>query len=170
MGLALCICGTLGKSTLRTYPSFRVPTPPLSSSLPIIVIIAFTASQNRSLRSGPRGRLGPPTCDPACLDSQEKTCGILLPPPCKDCIRNNNIGRSHPQTPPPLPNPCVNSPPSWCPAVSNADAATTMIPCLSITGPNAATADGNPSEPHTAANAIVEGDAEIKCRNPTHAP
>ena len=26
MGLALCICGTLGKGTLRTYPSFRVPT------------------------------------------------------------------------------------------------------------------------------------------------
>ncbi len=28
MGLALCICGTLGKGTLRTYPSFRVPTHP----------------------------------------------------------------------------------------------------------------------------------------------
>ena len=27
VGLALCICGTLGKGTLRTYPSFRVPTP-----------------------------------------------------------------------------------------------------------------------------------------------
>jgi hypothetical protein len=26
VGLALCICGTLGKGTLRTYPSFRVPT------------------------------------------------------------------------------------------------------------------------------------------------
>jgi len=26
VGLALCLSGTLGKGTLRTYPSFRVPT------------------------------------------------------------------------------------------------------------------------------------------------
>ena len=26
MGIALCICGTLGKGTLHTHPSFRVPT------------------------------------------------------------------------------------------------------------------------------------------------
>ena len=63
---------------------------------------------------------------------------------------------------PPPPYPRVDSPPSRCPAVADADAATTMIPCLSIARPDAATADCDPSEPHTDANAIAEGDAKMK--------
>ena len=63
---------------------------------------------------------------------------------------------------PPSPYPRIYSPLSRCPAVADVNAATTMIPCLSIAGPNDATADGNPSDPHTDVNAIVEGDAEMK--------
>jgi len=43
VGLALCICGTLGKGTLCTYPSFRVPTvmPPLVvSSRQLVVVLS----------------------------------------------------------------------------------------------------------------------------------
>ena len=47
---------------------------------------------------------------------------------------------------PPPPYPCVNSLPSWCPAVL----------CLSIVRPNAATADCDPSKPHMNTYAIVE--------------
>ena len=36
----------------------------------------------------------------------------------------------------PPPYPRVDSPPSQCPAVADADAATMMIPCLSIARPN----------------------------------
>ena len=137
-------------------------TPPLLSSLPVILIIADATSQNRSRRSGPHGLLGPPSRNPTCIDPREKTCGVLLLPPCKDRNSNNNIGRSRPWTPVPPPYPCVDSPPSQCPTIADADTATMMIPCLSIARPNTATTDGDPSEPHTDANAIVKGDAKMK--------
>ena len=54
------------------------------------------------------------------------------------------------------PYPRVDSPPSWCPA------AMTMILCLSIARPNAATTEGNPSKPLTDTNAIVEGNVEME--------
>ena len=80
-------------------------SPPLPSSSPVIVIIATAASRNRSQRSGPRGPLGPPPRDLACLDPREKMCGVFLPPPRKDRVRDDNIGGSRSRTPAPFPLP-----------------------------------------------------------------
>ena len=114
--------------------------------------------------AGPVGLLplGPTPCDPACLDPQEKTCSVLLPPPREDCIHNDNIGGRCPRTTAPSPYPHVDLPPSRCPVVADADTATMMIPCLSITRPNAVSADDDSSDPHMDAHAIFEGDAEMK--------
>jgi hypothetical protein len=136
--------------------------PPLPSSSPVIFIIADTASRNRSRRSEPRGPLGPPSRNPACIDPREKTCGVFLPPPREDRVRDDNIGESRPRTPAPYPLPPRQLAAVSVPRRRRRDAATMMIPCLSIARPNATTADGDPSEPHTDANAIVEGDAEMK--------
>ncbi len=63
--------------------------------------------------------------------------------------------------PPPL-YPRIDSPPSRCPAVTDANTAMLMIPCLFIVQPNSMTTNGDPSEPLTDVNVIVEGGAEME--------
>jgi len=62
--------------------------------------------------------------------------------------------------PPPL-YPCVDSPPSRCPAVADTNTAMMMILCFFIVQPNATTTNGDPSEPLMDMNVIVEGGAEM---------
>jgi len=136
--------------------------PPLLSSSPVIVIIAAAASRNRSRRSKPRGPLGPPLVTPHVSTHEKRRAASSSRHRARIASATTISAKAVLGLRPPPPYPRVDSPPSRCPAVANADAATTMIPCLSIARPNVATTDCDPSEPHTDANAIVEGDAKMK--------